>query len=528
MALGKSLAHSHPNPGSGGKYLRPEVSADRDVINHIWASINNLHDRAMEGQVTIQTLDDFADVLRQDYGIQADIVGEGHNFRFSQVGSHKTSTGAILARHVEKIQNQPEGELPSITGSYICEQFGLEVARRSSLDRQESSGKSPTASVARSRQQSASNSSTWLDDTAGFDDLLDDALEEPAEDGSGGADDGEAIQDNAFASDDLDIDSSQDTALAQLSSLDWGDDEADEPWVEPPSQTSPSAPKPTPAAKGGPLLSRLETPKPPPSDGVPRPRSHPAQTPRLGRDPLDSTLSDAASTLSGLASSTPDGVTVMADAGEVVAVAAAATMLGVEVVKQIQQSRHQRHWERLVALGQAIEATEERSRHMAERLVRVEDAFAAREGQASADSAQASAPPRPSGPSSSEAAATTRLETQTEGVNDLNERVSALGQSDSKTERLRAPKLDSQAPIGQRLDALEAYLSKIHQTLDHIEERLAGLEKDVGLAAPGQDVAAERAGPRAQNGVSSPSRLGQSGDQRVRPKRQRTLSQMQA
>jgi primosomal protein N'' len=243
---------------------------------------------------------------------------------------------------------------------------------------------------------------------------------------------------------------------------------------------------------------------------------------------LDSTLSDAASTLSGLASSTPDGVTVMADAGEVVAVAAAATMLGVEVVKQIQQSRDQRQWERLVALGQAIESTEERSRHMTERLVKVEDAFAAREGQASADSDRASAPPRPSGPSSSEAAATSRLETQTEGVNDLNERVSALGQPRPKAERLRAPKLDSQAPIGQRLDALEAYLSKIHQTLDHIEERLAGLEKDVGLAAPGQDVAAERAGPRAQNGVSSPSRSGQPGDQRVRPKRQRTLSQMQA
>ncbi len=524
MALGKSLGHAHPNPGSGGKYLRPEVSADRDVINHIWASLNDLHDRVMEGQVTIQTLDDFADVLRQDYGIQADIVGEGHNFRFSQVGSYKTSTGAILARHIEKIHNQPEGELPSITGSYICEQFGLAVARRSSLERQESSGKSLTASVAQSRQPSASTSSMMMDDTEGFDDLLDDALAEPSEDGSGGADDGEAIQNHAFASDDLDIDSSQDTALAQLSSLDWGDDEADDPWVEPPSQASPSAPKPTPAAKNEPLLSRLETSKPPPSDGVPRPRSPQAQTPRLGRGPLDSTLSDAASTLSGLASTTPDGVTVMADAGEVVAVAAAATMLGVEVVKQIQQSRHQRQWERLVALGQAIESTEERSRHLAKRLVKVEDAFATREGQPPADSEQAPAPPRPLGPSSSEAAATARLETQTEGINKLNERVSALGQPDSKTERLRAPKLDAKAPIGQRLDALEAYLSKIHQTLDHIEERLAGLEQDVGLTASEHKVEQNSPHTAAQPGTRPPQRLGD----KTRSKRSRSLAQMQA
>ena len=528
MALGKSLGHSNPNQGSGGKYLRPEVSADRDVINHIWASINDLHDRAMEGQVTVQTLDDFADFLRQDYGVQADIVGEGHNFRLSQVGSHKTSTGAILARHVEKIHNQPEGELPSITGHYICEQFGLEVARRSSLERQALSGKSLTSSVPRSRQPRASTSSTMIDDTAGFDDLLDDGLEESSEDVSGGAADGDAIQDNAFATDHSEVDSPQDTALAQLSSLDWGDDEADENLFEPPSQAS----QPTPMARTGPPLSRLETPQPRPSDVVQPPRSHPTQTPRLGRDPLDSTLSDAASTLSGLASSNTDGVTVMADAGEVVAVAAAATMLGLEVVKQIQQSRNSRHWERLVALGQEIEATEERGRHMAERLVKVEDAFATREGQTPADSEQASAPQRESDSSSSEAAATARLETQTEGVNDLNERVSALGQPSPSSERLRAPKLDSKAPISQRLDALEAYLFNINQTLDHIEERLTVLEKEVGLAAPGQDVSAGRDRPRAahgsQNGASSPSRLGQSGDKRVRPKRSRTLSQIQA
>lgn len=525
MALGKPFVHSTQNQGLGGKYLRPEVKADRDVINHIWASINELHDCAIEGHVTVQNLDDFADCLRQDYGIQVDIVGEGNNFRFSQEGSAKTVTGAILTRHIEKIHERPEGDLPSITGRYICDQFGFEVARRDPLDHQESSAQSRMNHGVRSRQQ-PSLASVRIGDTEGFDDLLGHPSEDPLEDVSSGddgsADDGTALQEEAFLSESPDPNVNQSNSPSQLAALDFGEDDADENRVQPTSPATRQPDQPTSVARAESLLSRFTTPEQRPSDAMPPPRSRPSLGSQRGRDPLDSTLSDAASTLSGLASSSTDGVTVMADAGELIAVATAATMLGMETVRQIQQSRDQRQWERLVALGQAIEATEERGRHIAERLGQVEEAFAtSHEGQLPFDSERASTSQRPSSPSSSDAAAKVRLAAQADGVNALNDRMSALGQPSPRAEHLRAPKLDSKAPIGQRLDALEAYLANIHQVLDNIEERLTVLEQAVGLTAPGQDA------PEPQNGTSAPSRRGQFGDKRVRPKRSKS-HQMQA
>lgn len=503
MALGQPLGQSTPNQRGVDKYLRPEVKADRDVINHIWASINDLHDRAINGQVRVSNLDDFADYLRQDYGVSAEIVGKGNNFRFSQVGSSKISTGAHLSRHLEKMTGEAENAMPSITGQYICEQFGLESARRSSVERQDSlSQPSSPNRIARSRQppqQGAERTPTTLGDTDGFDDLSDDLSGD--DDGSVGG--GSFIEDDLFLSDNAADGEPQHTAPFQLLALDVdAEDESldGKPFGEaskmPRPQTSHQAPtvsvEPPPSRiepSAQRLSDRVSPPRPPRYDWGFRPE----------RDPVESTLADAANTFSGLASGDTDGVTVVADAAEVIAVAAAATMLGVDAVRQIQQSRDQRHWERLVALGQNIQATEERSDQIAERIVKAEEVVAAnRNGQD-----LASAQPRQPAQAPNEAAS--RMEAQ---LNDMDGRVAAMGQSDPTAKRLRAPKLEANAPIGKRLDALETYLSNINQKLDSIEARLESLEKDAGISTAAKDVMDERnraAAVSARNSASQPT-----------------------
>lgn len=497
MALGQPLGQSKQNQRGVDKYLRPEVKADRDVINHIWASINDLHDRAINGQVSISNLDDFADYLRQDYGVSAEIVGKGNNFRFSQVGSSKISTGAHLSRHLEKMTGEAENAMPSITGQYICEQFGLESTRRSSVERQDSSSQPSSANrVARSRrhsQQGAERPPTTLGDTDGFDDLSDD-LSGDDDDSVGGE---SFIEDDLFLSDNAIDGEPQHTTPFQLRSLDV-DSEDEESEGKPFGETS-KTPRPqtsyqAPAVRVEPPPPRVEPSAQRPSDRASPPRHDWGFRPE--RDPVESTLADAANTFSGLASGDTDGVTVVADAAEVIAVAAAATMLGVDAVRQIQQSRDQHHWERLVALGQNIQATEERSDQIAERIVKAEEVVAAnRNGQD-----RASVQPRQTAQSPSEAAA--RMETQ---INDMDGRVAAMGQPDPTAKRLRAPKLEANAPIGKRLDALEAYLSNINQTLDNIEARLESLEKDAGISTAAKEVIAERNRPAAVSARNEPA-----------------------
>lgn len=500
MALGQPLGQLNQNQRGVDKYLRPEVKADRDVINHIWASINDLHDRATAGQVRVSNLDDFADYLRQDYGVSAEIVGKGNNFRFSQVGSSKISTGAHLSRHIEKMTGEAENAIPSITGNYICEQFGLALARRSSVERQEpSSQPSSPNRIARSRQppqQGAERPPTTLGDTDGFDDLSDDLSGD--DDGSVGGD--SFIEDNLFLSDNAIDGEPQHTAPSQLRSLDV-DSEDESLEGKPFGETSP---RPQ-TSHQAPAVS-VEPPPPLVNPSVQRPSDR-ASPPRHDwgfrpeRDPVESTLADAANTFSGLASGDTDGVTVVADAAEVIAVAAAATMLGVDAVRQIQQSRDQRHWERLVALGQNIQATEERSDQIAERIVKAEEVVAANRNGQGQD--RASTQPHQLAQAPNEAAA--RMETQ---VNDMDGRVATMGQSDPTAKRLRAPKLEANAPIGKRLDALETYLSNINQKLDSIEARLESLEQDAGISTPAKDVVAERnraAAVSDRNGVSQPA-----------------------
>lgn len=325
MALGQPSVQSNQNQGEIRKYLRPNVKADRDIINHIWTSINDLHNRAMEGQVSIRNLDDFADYLRQDYGVRVDIVGEGNNFRFSQVGSSKTSTGAHLSRHIEKITGEADNTIPSITGQYICEQFGTAFARRSDLERQ---SPSPTRRVVRTRQPAQLGGAlppTTIGETDGFDDRLDDL----SEDDEGGLGEDGFIETDTFLSEpSVHGDQSPAVTPSQLFYLDV--DAADDL----PGERPFGEPSTLPAGRVN--SAQLGTPESRPSDVAQLPRA-PRNGQGLGRDPTESTVSDAASTFSGLANGDTDGVTVMADAGELMAVAAAATMLGIEAVKQIRQ-----------------------------------------------------------------------------------------------------------------------------------------------------------------------------------------------
>lgn len=499
MALGQPLGQSNPQRGTD-KYLRPEVKADRDVINHIWKSINDLHDRAISGQVDVSNLDDFADCLRQDYGVCAEIVGKGNNFRFSQVGSSKISTGAHLSRHLEKMTGEADNAMPSITGQYICEQFGLASARRSSVERQDSSSQLSSANrVARARRSFEHGASLpTLGDTDGFDDLSEDLSGD-----DDGSTDGESfVEDDLFLSDDAVDGEPQQAAPSQLLSLDVDSEEESsegKPFGETSKTPRPQTSQQTPVASVEPPPSRLNPSEQLPSGGAQSPRlARNERGVRRERDPVEATVADAASTFSGLANGSTDGVTVVADAAEVIAVAAAATMLGMDAVRQIQQNRDQRHWERLVALGQNIQATEERSEQIAERIVKAEEEVAAnRNGQA-----QDRASPQPRQPAQSPSEAASRLETQ---VNDMDGRVAAMGQTDPTSKRLRAPKFEAHASIGKRLDALEAYLSNINQKLDSIEERLEMLEKEVGMASPTKEVTAEGnpAGSRRNGRASS-------------------------
>lgn len=513
MALGQFLGQSNPNQSGADKYLRPEVKADRDVINHIWASINDLHDRATAGQIHISNLDDFADILRQDYGVCAEIVGKGNNFRFSQVGSSKISTGAHLSRHLEKMTGKAENAIPSITGKYICDQFGLESARRSSVERQESSlQQSSSNSVSRARQRfqlGASLPPPILEDTDGFDNLSDDLSGD--DDGSVGGD--SFTEDGLFLSDAA-VDEAQQTATApsQLLVLDVdSEDDSSEgkPFGETSkSSSSQSSPQEPPVSIEPPLAS-FDVLDQRSSDGSqpPRPPRHDRGL-RQERDPIEAMVADAASTFSGLANGSTDGVTVVADASEVIAVAAAATMLGIDAVRQIQHSRDQRYWERLVALGQNIQATEERSDRIAERIVKAEEVIASNRNSQGRGQDRVSTQPRERGQSPSAVAAASRLETQATQVNAMDDQISVLGQPDPTSKRLRAPKLEANAPISKRLDALEAYLSNINQKLDSIEERLEILEKDAGISTPAKDVIDEHnrsATVSARNSASQPT-----------------------
>lgn len=519
MALGQPLGRSNKTQGRSGKqYLRPEINADRNVICHIWDSINDLHNRAMKGEVHVHNLDDFADLLKQDYGVNAEIIGEGNNFRFSQVGSTKTSTGAHLSRHIEKIQGDPEGTIQSITGEYICNQFGTEFARRSSLESPGQPSQQPN-SVARPRQQRFSPPPVMLGDTEGFDDLSDDLLDDDLSDDDDGGEGG-FIEDDVFAF--VNDGEQQLTAAPSQSFSDLGEDDdlSEAPFTE--GTSSQPVAQSAPAVEVEPPPANFGEPEQRPSDVVQRGRSsRNGRDFRPGRDPAESTLSDAASTFSGLANGNPDGVTLMADAGEVVAVAAAATMLGIEAVRQIQQSRDPDNWERLVALGHQIEATEKRGSQIAERIVKVEDTLAAsRNGQApEVDASQ--------GQSSSDAAAESWAQDTADNVNGLNDRVSGLGQPDPNPERLRAPKIDPDAPIGKRLDALEAYLSKLNQKLDSIEERLEVLEEEAGITPQESDaVKGQQDGP--QSASNQEPQFGQMVENKARPRRSRSPSQMQA
>lgn len=199
-----------------------------------------------------------------------------------------------------------------------------------------------------------------------------------------------------------------------------------------------------------------------------------------------------------------------------------------------------------MALGKAIEATEDRSAHLAERIVQVEDTMAAhRYGQVQEADPQAKADPagldqtsqshHRSGASLGKASAVNGLEQQTQQINAMDDRLAALGQPTSHSKRLRAPKLEADAPIGQRLDALEAYLANIQQKLDSIEERLVVLEQAAGIAPPAPDItlegyASEAAidGNRSDASSKSEPPIGRFVGNIVSPRKPRVPSQSQA
>lgn len=512
MALGQTSGGSSKGR-SKADYLSPDVAPDRAVINHIWNSINDLHDRYLEGQVSVDNLDDFSDWLKEDYGVNTEITDK-NNFVFSQDGSDKIATGAFLSRHIGKIKGiEPP---TSITGKYICEEFGTQFPRRSSLQNQQQpnsvarSRRAPQAAASQATPQSppqaAASQASVPGNTQGFDEIVGDLSSDS--EGDSGGDDSDFVQDDDFASDTRQVESQQGARLDSVN-LDSSDMSGPSPFGEdgnstgnPPGRQASQQPSsnngsaPPQSNFGAPGQSVSEIVKPPPPQNNQR-------SGQQNRDLAGSAVSDAAGTFSGLAGGQMDGVTAVADAGEVMAVAAAATMLGLDAVRKVQQSRNQRDWERLLEVGDKIAATEERGAEIAGRIVKVEDTLAAqRDGQpqeqsqdTTADQADQNQPAeqqRNQEPSPSEVAAATQRKKQAKQINDMDEKVAAMGQPDPNSKRLRVPKIDGGAPIGKRLDALEAYLSKINQKLDSIENRLEVLEQEAGISSSAKEEGRDR------------------------------------